>query len=118
LLTNAVYVRDPAGEDAPHLRFRRTLPILAEAIAPLGDFPSKYSDDDALAAPSVRWAGPTLFLRGGKSDYITRRNLTVAQHFFPDWKVITIPHAGHWVHADAPEETTKSISSFVRDILG
>ncbi|GFZ49202.1 hypothetical protein JCM24511_06952 [Saitozyma sp. JCM 24511] len=118
LLTNAVNVRDPSGVDPPHLRFRCALPILAEGIATLGDFPHETSDVDPLAAPSVCWAGPTLFLRGGKSDYLTPRNIPAAQHFFPRSKISTIPRAGHWVHADAPEETTKSISNFVRDALG
>lgn len=47
---------------------------------------------------------PTLFIRGGQSDYITREDLPAIKEQFPNSRVETIPFAGHWVHAQAPEE--------------
>lgn len=47
---------------------------------------------------------PTLFVRGGQSDYIVREDLPAIKEQFPNSKVETVPFAGHWVHAQAPDE--------------
>lgn len=54
---------------------------------------------------------PTLFIRGGKSDYITRADLPQLKEQFPRSRVETVPYAGHWVHAQAPEEVMDHIRS-------
>ncbi len=52
---------------------------------------------------------PTLFIRGGQSDYILREDLPAIAEQFPDSRVVTIPYAGHWVHAQAPDEVITMI---------
>jgi pimeloyl-ACP methyl ester carboxylesterase len=47
---------------------------------------------------------PTLFVRGGQSDYIVREDLPAIKEQFPNSRVETVPFAGHWVHAQAPDE--------------
>jgi pimeloyl-ACP methyl ester carboxylesterase len=47
---------------------------------------------------------PTLFIRGGQSDYILREDVPAIREQFPNSRVETIAYAGHWVHAQAPEE--------------
>jgi pimeloyl-ACP methyl ester carboxylesterase len=54
---------------------------------------------------------PTLFIRGGKSGYITREDLPQIKEQFPNSRVETIPYAGHWVHAQAPDEVVALIRS-------
>ncbi len=54
---------------------------------------------------------PTLFIRGGKSAYITREDLAQIREQFPNSRVETVPFAGHWVHAQAPEEVMDLIRS-------
>ncbi|MCC6840565.1 MAG: alpha/beta fold hydrolase [Flavobacteriales bacterium] len=54
---------------------------------------------------------PTLFIRGGKSPYIPREDLAQIKEQFPNSRVETIPFAGHWVHAQAPEEVMDLIRS-------
>lgn len=55
--------------------------------------------------------GPTLFLRGGESTYISPADETDIRRQFPAARIITISSAGHWIHADAPDE-------FVWQVLG
>ncbi|HRN36175.1 MAG TPA: alpha/beta fold hydrolase [Flavobacteriales bacterium] len=55
---------------------------------------------------------PTLFIRGGKSPYIPREDLAQIKEQFPNGRVETIPYAGHWVHAQAPEE----VMDFIRSV--
>lgn len=52
---------------------------------------------------------PTLFIRGGQSDYILREDLPAIKEQFPNSRVETIPYAGHWVHAQAPDEVVAMI---------
>lgn len=47
---------------------------------------------------------PSTFIRGGQSDYITREDVPAILEQFPRATVETVPYAGHWVHAQAPEE--------------
>lgn len=54
---------------------------------------------------------PTLFIRGGKSGYIPREDLPQLKEQFPKSRVETVPFAGHWVHAQAPEEVMDLIRS-------
>lgn len=56
---------------------------------------------------------PALFIRGGKSDYVTDADLDLIRRLFPRAAMQTIPEAGHWVHADAPEEFTKAVMEFL-----
>ncbi|MFN6117824.1 MAG: alpha/beta fold hydrolase [Flavobacteriales bacterium] len=47
---------------------------------------------------------PTLFIRGGQSDYILREDVPAIKEQFPHARVETVAYAGHWVHAQAPDE--------------
>ena len=38
---------------------------------------------------------PTLFIRGGQSNYILREDLPTSSEQFPNGRVETIPYAGH-----------------------
>jgi esterase len=52
---------------------------------------------------------PTLFIRGGQSDYIQREDIPALKEQFPNSTVETVGFAGHWVHAQAPGEVTAMI---------
>lgn len=45
---------------------------------------------------------PTLFIRGGNSEYILDNDRTNIQFHFPNSKLETIPNTGHWLHAENP----------------
>lgn len=52
---------------------------------------------------------PALFVRGGKSDYVREEDFAEIHLLFPLAKIVTIPSASHWLHADAPEEFLRII---------
>ena len=57
---------------------------------------------------------PALFIRGGKSDYITADDkLHGIPALFPNSQVATVVDAGHWVHAEKPEEIFGLVQTFV-----
>ncbi len=55
---------------------------------------------------------PTLFIRGELSNYILDEDIAQLEDQFPDSEIITIKNAGHWVHAEAPEEFVDSVLGF------
>ncbi|MDR3459945.1 MAG: alpha/beta fold hydrolase [Verrucomicrobiae bacterium] len=59
------------------------------------------------------FAGPALFIRGGKSDYITAADEVEIRRRFPAVKIQTIATANHWVHAEAPEEFVRLVLDFL-----
>lgn len=58
---------------------------------------------------------PALFIRGGKSDYVTENDYGLIKEIFPDAEIKTIEDAGHWLHAEAPEEFYKIVFQFAAD---
>lgn len=55
---------------------------------------------------------PTLFIRGGKSDYILDADWDKIEQHFPEAHLETIAEASHWVHAEAPEHLCSLMSRF------
>jgi esterase len=53
----------------------------------------------------------TLFMRGGQSNYILEEDEEEIKRYFPLAEIHTIEHAGHWIHAEAPEE-------FITEVIG
>jgi len=59
---------------------------------------------------------PTLFLRGGKSDYIRDEDFGLIKKHFPQAEIRTIPNAGHWVHAENPKVFFEEVIDFLNPI--
>lgn len=55
---------------------------------------------------------PVLFLRGGKSNYINSSDMIEIKRSFSDSKIETIEGAGHWLHAEKPQEFYDKVMSF------
>jgi len=56
---------------------------------------------------------PALFIRGGRSNYITTDDkLNGIPALFPNSEVATVVDAGHWVHAEKPDEVFGLVQAF------
>ncbi len=56
---------------------------------------------------------PTLFIRGGDSDYITDEDIPEIMEWFPYAEIKTIEGASHWVHADNPKVFMEMVIKFL-----
>ena len=63
--------------------------------------------------PSIEVWTPTLFLRGGMSNYILDEDWDAIEEIFPDATLETIENAGHWVHSEQPEEFIEKVLGFI-----
>lgn len=88
-------------------RWRVNLPALQEFLI----------DSQAYQpAPTEIYTGPTLFVRGEKSNYLREEDLPMIQRHFPQARLETVAGAGHWVHYEAPDEVTVLVEEFVATI--
>lgn len=55
----------------------------------------------------------TLFVRGSKSNYISDADLPLLDNLFSQYRLETCHGAGHWVHADKPEELITLFKDFI-----
>ena len=60
-----------------------------------------------------RFDGPALFLSGGASDYVTPEARPRIKSLFPSAAFVTIPDAGHWLHAEKPREFEATLRAFL-----
>lgn len=55
---------------------------------------------------------PTIFIRGGNSNYITTQDELIINKHFSDYSIATIEGAGHWLHAENPEKFYNEVMGF------
>ncbi len=65
--------------------------------------------------PSTPLQMPVLFVKGGKSDHMFNADSRLIHEMFANVKILTIPEAGHWVHADRPKEFFEIVNSFLKE---
>lgn len=61
-----------------------------------------------------RYDGPTLFLAGGKSNYVQDSVEPEIRRLFPQAEVRRIAGAGHWIHAEAPQAVVAELKRFLQ----
>ncbi|MFQ5568487.1 MAG: alpha/beta fold hydrolase [Rhodothermales bacterium] len=72
-----------------------------------------YDRVNTALEPGRSFDGPTLFIRGGDSDYVTDADVPLLTAWFPKAEVVTIAGAGHWVHADQPQAFAETVLAFL-----
>ena len=63
--------------------------------------------------PNAIYDGPTLFLRGDRSEYIQPYDFAEIKRHFPNAQIETIDKAGHWLHAENPKQFYEKSFSFL-----
>jgi len=87
------------------LGLRFNLEVLSEKMNEIGE--NIGSTDN--------YAGPTLFLRGDRSEYVTENDQDTIKRHFPNSGVKTIQNAGHWLHAENPQEFFEKSINFLKE---
>ncbi|WP_339700844.1 alpha/beta fold hydrolase [uncultured Marixanthomonas sp.] len=85
------------------LALRMNLPVLTKNIDEVGEPLSK----EAI------FKGDTLFLSGANSGYIQQIDEIIIHKHFPKAKIEAIKNAGHWLHAENPEEFYENVMNFL-----
>lgn len=114
-------IEDALAVEIPNLLLRRFL-LKNLARNSSGEFfwkinlrglSENYSSLGEPVSAAAPFAKPALFIRGGKSTYVTDEDEPRIGELFPQAQIRTLPEAGHWVHADQPAEFLRLILDFL-----
>jgi len=86
------------------LAFRFNLDVFNENIENIGE---------ALPEDAI-FEKPTLFLKGGKSNYIKEEDAALIKSHFPDYELETFEDAGHWLHAENPKAFYQAVIEYLK----
>jgi pimeloyl-ACP methyl ester carboxylesterase len=86
-LMKSLYWKEPG-----QLAFRFNLDVFNRKVEEVG----KTLPENAI------FEKPTLFIRGGNSNYILDADFLEIKEHFPNLELATIPNTGHWLHAENP----------------
>lgn len=87
------------------LGFRFNLEVLSQKMEEVGE----------NIGSTETYAGPTLFLRGDRSEYIMEGDMPEVKKHFPAAELGTISNSGHWLHAENPKEFFEKSIVFLVD---
>lgn len=85
------------------LGLRMNFEVLKEQVSEVGEALPVHATFDK----------ETMFLRGDKSEYIGETDEAIINRHFPNSKIVTITNAGHWLHAENPEEFYDAVKDFI-----
>lgn len=86
-------------------RWRLNLPVLDRFMPEISGFPE-------LAA-GVSFAGPALFVAGERSGYVRPEHRPAIERLFPKARIVQVPEAGHWLHAERPDTFLALVAPFL-----
>ena len=86
-------------------RWQLNLPALASNMSDIIGFPTVTGS----------YSGPSLFIRGGVSEYVKPAYQPEIHRLFPNASIRTIEGSGHWVHAEAPRRFLEMVFNFLAD---
>ena len=70
--------------------------------------------DERLAGVAP-YAGPVLWVRGERSDYVADEHAEAMAALFPRVRKVTVKGSGHWVHSEQPQVFTSVVLAFLGD---
>ena len=91
------------GRDANGFAWKVNLSVITQHIEEVG----KALDEGTV------FEGPTIFLGGANSSYIQEKDLPDMKRHFPNCTWISIPNAGHWLHAEQPQAVVAEMRKFL-----
>lgn len=94
------------GEDGGW-SWQPNLEVLGRDLGALGGWPA------AALEGTAPYDGPTLWIGGDRSAYVTDDHAAAMDRWFPRNRRVTIKGAGHWVHSEQPQVFTEVLRRFL-----
>lgn len=131
VLTNLESVVDSGtkgGKGEKLLRWKINIESIASELDQIADFVlsaedegnvdghhnETISDDEGeQRRPKKYYEGDAFFINGGASNFVRAGHMPVIAEYFPNYMFTTIRGAGHWVHAEAPDDTLALLKRYL-----
>ena len=107
-----------------------TIPLdwIQDALPVLADFDLKQSQEQKdhhdnhnntpsstqPHQPPLVYTGDVLLIHGGQSRFVRTAHLPTIQAYFPNHLITTIRGAGHWLHAEKPEDVISLLVQYLQ----
>jgi esterase len=79
----------------------------------LGKIMAAIDLDEGFSQPITGF--PVIFLKGSFSNYLTASDVADLRRVFPASEFVVINGAGHWIHADKPDEVIDNFRKLLSD---
>lgn len=86
-------------------QWKLNLPVLLEYMREIAGFPEVGGSSEVDA----------VFLAGNLSEYLLDQHHAKISSLFPNSQFMSVPNAGHWVHAEQPEQVIDIINNFIQE---
>lgn len=90
--------------DGSTWRWQQNLALLGDHLDDLATWPDLQADP---------YPGPTLWVAGAESEYITADHAQAMRSLFPRVQLLRVKRAGHWVHSEQPEVFVAALRTFM-----
>lgn len=90
--------------DLKENKWRLNLDVLEVEMPKIMGFPEDISGE---------FQNPTLFLSGANSDYVLPEHRPVIRQLFPKAQFVKMSGAGHWLHAEKPNEFIATVRAWL-----
>ena len=80
------------------------------------DLQGNHHEQDSSAADSskdLQYDGDVFIIHGGQSRFVRHAYMDAIAGYFPNHMLTTIRGAGHWVHAEAPDDTIALLKRYL-----
>lgn len=81
------------------------------------DIDMDNDNDDAVTTTTTnnkpQYKGDVFFIHGGASRFVKMSHLSTISAYFPNHMLTTIRGSGHWVHAEAPDDTIALLKQYL-----
>ena len=88
-------IKNIKREKNNHFKWTINVPTLYRSQQTLSKWPQGIS---------ASFTKPTLFLKGGRSDYILPSDEEIIAKLFPEFQIEKIIGSGHWLHYEIPQK--------------
>ena len=85
------------------LAYRFNLDVLYENLDLISGWPLAHGE----------FEGPTLFIKGGRADYITDDDEPIIKAYFQNSEIVSLD-SGHWVHAEKADDFYHTVINFLQ----
>ena len=65
---------------------------------------------------SVPFLNPVLLMKGGTSKFVRSSHIPSISLLFPNFTLMTVREAGHWLHFEKPKESSELLMKFIRTV--
>jgi len=96
------------GEDGVY-RWKLNLSLIQSSYAEMLAWPFRGPSQGG----AYHYDGPAFFIAGSRSGYVKPEHLELMQALFPHAQLVTVPDAGHWVHAEQPTTFGTAFGQFL-----